>query len=437
VIGMIHSPDAGQSQSPASPLLDPRMSVPVLSDSSQPIANENLPLEWVTSGKADEWLDLLMPGPLDSFAAIKLLRKRGLSPDQAAAVVQQITLREIGKRKFSNAANMFFERTLLEQATDERLAEYKAARFSRCPALVDICCGLGGDLISLARQAKAMGIDSSPHAICLAKANCQANAVDVQFCCGVAESSSLPSDAWVHIDPDRRIDGNRTTSLQYFSPNSEFLDQLIRQQKNVAIKLAPVTRVHETWANGCREWLGDRRECKQQMVWFGDLCPCGTNAGPGTKRAVAIDREGEVLFQWTESKPGRSMVANKIDSYIYEPHSTLIAGRMIDSLANHFGLSRLADDIQYLTGPEVVCPAASAFRVLEICRIDQREIAARLASLQAGQLEIKKRGVDHRLMERFGQLKLKGDVALTLILSRLREQHVAVICQRVDGDSFQ
>ena len=59
-------------------------------------------------------------------------RLRGtLSPAQTHLLLEQVELRRRATAKFTHAARMFFTRIGLEQATDEWVARYKAARFHR------------------------------------------------------------------------------------------------------------------------------------------------------------------------------------------------------------------------------------------------------------------------------------------------------------------
>src|SRR5262245_57050235 len=50
-------------------------------------------------------------------------------------------LRRRGQAKFSHAAEMWFDRQGLEQATSEPVARHKALRFSG--NVFDLCCGIG------------------------------------------------------------------------------------------------------------------------------------------------------------------------------------------------------------------------------------------------------------------------------------------------------
>ncbi|MGI9518064.1 MAG: THUMP-like domain-containing protein, partial [Pirellulaceae bacterium] len=98
-------------------------------------------------------------------------------------------------------------------------------------------------------------------------------------------------------------------------------------------------------------------------------------------------------------------------------------------------LERLAPDIAYLTGSRINHPALTSFEVVDRVRIDKQEVDSSLRQHDCGQLEIKKRGVDHRLIEKFSAAKYGGSQPLVLILTRIRDQHIALVCRRVRVDA--
>ncbi len=165
---------------------------------------------------------------------------------------------------------MLFESQLLEQATDERIGRYKADRFRHAPRIIDYCCGLGGDLLNLLTVASSVtGVDQSPLACKLARFNCQANQRGVEIEQRAVDPASFKCDSWFHIDPDRRATGSRTVNLDRYEPNMSDIEQLVQTCRTGAIKLAPATRIPQTWrARVERQWIGGRRDCKQQVVWW-------------------------------------------------------------------------------------------------------------------------------------------------------------------------
>ena len=117
--------------------------------------------------------------------------------------------------KFKRANRMFFTRQLLEQATDDQIAGYKARRWPADKRLGDLCCGIGGDLLALAERGPVVGIDRDPVAVVLSMANCQLaglTSADVQLA-DACEHDVAKFVAW-HVDPDRRIEesGGRRSS---------------------------------------------------------------------------------------------------------------------------------------------------------------------------------------------------------------------------------
>src|SRR5687768_4974997 len=100
---------------------------------------------WMVSDEGAQWLQLTGDTDTHSPKIVAQLRKH-LSAERAALILDQAHLRRVAAKKFTRAAEMFFHRLALEQATDEWIARYKAQRFDGA-RLIDACCGIGGDLL--------------------------------------------------------------------------------------------------------------------------------------------------------------------------------------------------------------------------------------------------------------------------------------------------
>ncbi|MGI9516856.1 MAG: hypothetical protein ACR2NP_07430, partial [Pirellulaceae bacterium] len=328
--------------------------------------------QWVTEADGQQVLRELSAMGGGSLQWNKWLRKREYTPDQIRVLIEQLTLRPLAANKFDHAADMYFQRQLLEQATDERIAHYKAGRFTEASSIVDVCCGLGGDLIALAGVASQVcGVDASELACHLASTNCRVSGVNPDVVCRQAEGFDLDQSALFHIDPDRRATGKRTTRAEHFAPNVSFLTELIENHQHGGIKLAPASDIPVDWQHAERQWIGNRNECKQQMLWFGRLAN-----NPGLCSAAAVDRDGSTLFEWVATSFGNRDLATEIGPFVYEPHPTIIAGRMVGNLGVELDLERLAPDIAYLTGARILHRALTAFEVLDRVRIDKRQVDA-------------------------------------------------------------
>ncbi|MEM1305751.1 MAG: SAM-dependent methyltransferase, partial [Planctomycetota bacterium] len=111
--------------------------------------------EWLVGSEARAALgELLHHADEATTASVAKLRKV-FTAKQTHLLLEQAELRRRGEQKFTLAERMFFTRVGLQQATDQWVAGYKAKRF--VGAAADLCCGIGGDLISLAACGGAVG----------------------------------------------------------------------------------------------------------------------------------------------------------------------------------------------------------------------------------------------------------------------------------------
>ncbi|MGY8769156.1 MAG: THUMP-like domain-containing protein [Pirellulales bacterium] len=400
----------------------------------QPATTEDF--QWITGYQARGIL-AQMSKELDdkvSLSAMFQLRNE-FGATRGSLLVEQHELRPRGKAKFQAAAQMFFTKIGLEQSTDEQIAEYKAKRFvesgiQKSDHVADCCCGIGGDTAALSQYANVTAVDLSERHLFFAAANCQATSKKpITTLCQTAESIDLQKFAAWHIDPDRRVDGQRTTKLENYSPALMDLEQMLQANSNAAIKLAPAASVPEAWHQQAElEWISRDRECKQLVAWFGDL----TNQ-PGQRKATKIDRDG-TPHSFTGQPIGKAKTsAEQLGQFIYEPDPAILAAELTDALAAEFELKRLMPRSVYLTADHLVeSPLLSTFEVTDCLPMDVKKIRKKLLQLEIGKLEIKKRGVDI-LPEAFRKkLKLKSELPgqAVLILTPTRDGKRAILCQR-------
>ena len=376
---------------------------------------------WLTSDDASELLQMTVGMILEKtnpLSTAKRLRKT-VSPSRAAIIMEQANLRIRARRKFEHADQMFFSGKSLEQSTSSVLADYKAKRFAGVQRLADVCCGIGGDLISLAQResnAAAMetvGIEKGPLIAHLANANLAAlNVGNAKvLSCSFEDFDIAPFDG-LHFDPDRRVKG-RTTSGDLFAPSMpDIFDRLKQEQQLVAIKVAPATEVDVPKYPIEREWIGDWRECKQQVVW----------AGPGIAEAVqtaTIVANDGTSFQFRHPENEAvdvPEVADTIPKYIYEPHASILAARLRDAVASRYSLRPISRGVAYLGSDSLLTdvePLLKRYRVDDVLPVDLKLIQKKLTQMGVGELVLKKRGVDQVLADRVSRLKLSGDQKTT------------------------
>ena len=138
--------------------------------------------------------------------------------------MEQAQLRIRAREKFKRSDELFFTRKGYEQSSGELIARYKASRFSQTAPIIDVCCGIGGDLMELAALraanggADVSGIDCSELATLLARRNLEVLGFDrAQVQASTFQKHSFPPQCQVHADPDRRA-VKRTVRGELFEP---------------------------------------------------------------------------------------------------------------------------------------------------------------------------------------------------------------------------
>ncbi len=399
----------------------------------QPLPGEQAQVDdyrWLVSDAAARWLNVAAAADGASVQMASRLRKE-LSPARVHLVLELAALRRQAARsgRFPDAGRMFFTAKLVQQATSHAVAAYKAGRFPAKTAIADLCCGIGGDLLALAARGATVGVDSNHVALVLAAANCRvAGRHDVRLVqCEAAHFPLDGYDYW-HADPDRRPAGRRTTRPELHRPSLAELERLRDQSPAAAIKLAPAADVPAHWADEAElEWVGEHRECKQLVVWCGELA-----RHPG-RRAATILRHGAspitVVGRAGELPPR----AEQVGRYVYEPHAVVLAAGLAGHVAATHQLTTISADGGYLGGERLIADdALTAFEVTDVMPFDTKRLKDALRQARVGRLEVKKRRVEVDPAAVRRQLKVPGVESRVLLLTRFHRRSTAILARRVE-----
>lgn len=386
---------------------------------------------WLTGDEAAKHLSELGKDTRPLLERLTALRKT-LLPSQARLVNEQIELRRKAESKFGEmAARMFFNPLQLQQATDLWIARYKAARFAS-KSVTDFCCGIGGDLLALAERGSATGIELDPRIALLAEKNlaCLDDEHESSVQIGDVAKAHVEGGQLWHVDPDRRIGERRSVQIEFHSPSKQTIDQWLEVSSSGAVKLAPASVPPLEWqAASEQEWISRGRECKQLVLWFGAL-----SEREGKRRATSLRKIGQDDCEITgySGQPAEAIyVAEDVGRYIYDPDPALTAANLTGSLANEYGLATLGPGATYLTSDTLSdAPLLSTFEVLEALPPRAKLIAKFLQARNIGRVEIKVRGVEVRPEQFRKKLKLEGDDACSLILTRIGQREMAIVAQR-------
>ena len=174
--------------------------------------------------------------------------RRQHSAAQAGALLALARLRQRAVGKFPNAEQLFFVGEALEQATAWPIAQHRAAWFARHAPdgpILDLGCGIGGDLLALAQVRSVIGIDHDPVRLQFAAANAEVMGVagQVQLIqadwTALLQAGTLPHAAAAFADPARRIGAHRVFTLQQIQPPLHDLLALQQQIPALGIKVMP------------------------------------------------------------------------------------------------------------------------------------------------------------------------------------------------------
>ena len=385
--------------------------------------------EWLVSPAAERWLEMAAGADEKSLVKMSLTLRKDLGVTRTHLVIAQAELRRRASSKFQHASRMFFTRQLLEQATDDQIAGYKAQRWPVDGRLADLCCGIGGDLMALAQRGPVVGIDRDPVAVVLAAANCRTaglTSAEVQLAdaCGQDLAAFV---AW-HVDPDRRVEGKRRTRVECHEPDLDALERLLARNHQAAFKLAPAAGLPASWLEAAElEWIGNRGECRQQMVWFRDLA-----RDPG-RRSATVFAAGATEPRTVHGDARREIAtAEVLGRYVFEPHAAVLAADLTGVLADQHALQCVSPGIAYLTGDQTLNdPALACFEVTEVLPLDPKHLREAVRVRAIGNLEVKKRGVKIDPEEVRKQIHPRGDHQATLIITPLKKKIVAILAQRV------
>jgi hypothetical protein len=390
---------------------------------------------WLVSDAAVPWLAAAREGiKHDGQASVGLISRlrKDLSAARAHLVVEQVDLRRRAREKFSLAERMFFSRKGLEQATDEFIAHYKAGRFARGERVADLCCGIGGDLIGLARRGPVEGVELDAAAALFARANLNVSDADLSVSSiDVLNATAFDLDrvgGW-HCDPDRRAEGRRTTRIETYQPSLESLTKMLSRNPHAAIKLAPAAKAPDHWRETTElEWIGSRGECRQQVAWFGALA-----RQPGKHAASVVDAPNAartVIGAPHEPIP----VAARLGLFVYEPHAAVLAAQLTGALCRELSLESVSAAPGYLTGDRAMFdPLLATFEVIDALPLDRKQLKAYCREHQIGRLEVKKRGVDIEPEGLRREIVGKGDESATVIVVRMETSVRAIVTKRVSS----
>ncbi|TYL45235.1 class I SAM-dependent methyltransferase [Nocardioides sp. BGMRC 2183] len=356
---------------------------------------------------------------------VNTLLRRTTTAERAAAALTQVALRSAAVTKFGELAHrMYFTPEALEQATRAAVAEHRAARFAAFGArtLIDLGCGIGGDLIAAARSGLVCaGVDLDPVRVAVARANLAA--LELPGAVQVADATEVDHSGFdlAFADPARRSGTGRSFRVEDWTPPWTWVEGLLR--RDACVKVAPGIP-HDLVPEGVEaEWVSDHGEVKEAALWSGRTATVA-------RRATLIG-EGGLASITDEDDPGRTEVGTgPVDAYLYEPDGAVIRAGLVTAVAAGVHGRLIDPKIAYVTSAEAFqTPFARGYRVLEHLPYREKQLRAALRERGVGTLTIKKRGVDVVPDQLRQRLALRGDTPATLVLTRVAGAGTALLVE--------
>lgn len=350
----------------------------------------------------------------------KTLRERA-DADQVAAALGQVELRRHAVAKLGDdAGRMYFTRDGLEQATRAAVSRHRAARMALGgPSVVDLTCGIGGDLVAFARAGlTTAGIDLDPLRVEMARANLAALGLGGAVEVGDATTLDVTPFATAYADPARRTPHGRTFRVGDWTPPWTFVESLLTG--HACVKVAPGIP-HSLVPEGVEaEWVSEGGEVKEAVLWSPALASAG-------RRATVIGRGG--LATLTEDDdPGAEV--GPVGEFLYEPDGAVIRAGLVTAVAAGVQGHLLDRKIAYVSGDAAYrSPFARSYHVLAELPYREKQLRAALRERNVGTLTIKKRGVNIAPEQLRQSLGLTGDEAATIVLTRVAGEGTALLVE--------
>ncbi|BCL13945.1 methyltransferase [Micromonospora sagamiensis] len=364
----------------------------------------------------------------DPLTAAAALRSAGVPAGLAAAALTQAELRRRATAKFGpEAAGMFLTRAGLEQATRRVVADRRAARLRAAGVrtLADLGCGLGADALAAARAGlRVYGVEADPLTAALAAANAEAAGLAGSFTveCGDATAFDVSRVDGVFCDPARRSTGTgrRIFDPKAYSPPWDFVTALAARVPFTVVKVAPGLD-HALIPPGAEaEWVSVDGDLVEAALWCGRLADL--------PRRATVLRGGRV-HQLTGSGAEEAPVG-PVRRYLYDPDPAVVRAHLVVDLATALDATIADPSIAYLYADTPTgTPFARCLEVTDVLPFSLKRLRALLRDRRVGRVEILKRGSALEPERLRRDLRLVGDQAASLVLTRVAGAPTVLVCQ--------
>ena len=321
-----------------------------------------------------------------------LLRQSPFENVSMKFLVQQIQGRKVAASKFpfllEHQSYKYPPKISLEQASSEQIARFKAELIDG-ESFVDLTGGMGIDSYLLGNKFQFCHF-VEPNKALFDSTMSNFSTLGYEQCSGSNQTAeefldqNLRQFDWIYIDPSRRIEGNRKTSITNYEPNIvELKDQLLSAGNNVMIKLSPMQDISE-----CITVLGNvekvciisiKNDVKELLLLLGKQ----PNSNP---ELIAIDLLADQKLEYTAHYLDRvtNIESGTTHKYIYQPAASLVKSELHNRYAKLHGLQKLHPNTQLFTSDSLIDGYfGRVFEVISFVPSNKKEIKKHIPEMKA------------------------------------------------------
>lgn len=260
------------------------------------------------------------------------------------------------RERFGSDPGYLYTAEGLEMMTHPLVAERRAARLAALGMrVVDLTCGLGGDLGACVRAGvDACGVERDRVSAMLAAANVPA--------AGVVQGDGTRAPVAIRrfavvIDPSRRGARGRRFDPGAFSPPWDVALALAQEARAAVVKGPPGIDMRFVPGEAEIEFVQLGKSLRECAVWLGEV------SAPGMRRGVLLP--GGDIIDSSEPEVGTTTVAP--GRFVFDPESCVTRAGLVRQLGWRLGAQLLDEQVAYLTSEEPAFDAlADTFEVMEV-----------------------------------------------------------------------
>lgn len=392
-----------------------------------------------------ETLRFIQEHRFDEVRTLALQAKKYPLVDMAEAV-QQIAGRQIADKKLpqwgSTDGLLYPGHLSMEQCSSEQTACYKAS-LVRGASFVDLTAGLGVDCAYMARHFEQVDYVERQQVLCeIATHNFPLLGVGhirVHHADGIEFLKQMSPVDCLFLDPARRDkNGGKTVAITDCEPDVCALEPLLVEKgKMVLVKLSPMLDI----ASALRDLsyiqeihvISLQNECKELLLVLRKETSCAEGVRVYCEQLFTNAPSQHFDFTYGEEREADCLLAEQVESYLYEPGAALLKASPFRLLAQAYGVRKLHANSHLYTSSGLVDFPGRCFKVVAVSGFGKKELKSFLQGIDKANITV--RNFPSTVAELRKKLKLKEGGEVYLFATTLGGgEKVLIHCRKTGVD---